>query len=711
MGRLAHTIALALLSSVAACELVLGMENHPTLTAVADGGSDGTASRDAGDGGPVIPCKLPSSGDARVRIGDVVPSADRFDFCLQRTDGGPDPTSAPILSTNGCPPGLAYKDVLVPFSVPAGTYDVSAVAPGMGCGTPLATAHSVLLASSTSTGLYLFGAQASDAQLTPFLESNPAQLDTDLRFIHAVPGASPFDFGVTDSPSTPASIISVVFQGVPFGATSPAGSSQLGAIDANGYVEFTLANGKLNVGVAPTGSTAATLAQNLSTAADGVYTAFAIGKTDDVAFPEELYICDEGASDGIYTRCGGTPQDVTFDVFNAYLYGVLGPFTTLREPAIYAAPALLSGDFACFTDVYTDPDKAAIVAAAPANGFPYTATFLGDSEQTPVDDPSTADGGAPAEPTGPPCAGALASQLDALMDCAVASCASVPNDGDASLTPDDPISCMSGQCASQTLALALGDSAAQVCWQCASMEFYSSTPFSTARTECKTLTERFYAFHGASSPVLLSRHPLANVTQWVLPSTNWRVSVIRADVALENGASLAAYCTELTSPAAGATLPYTGAYGEGLTGIAAWQAEQILQIQRLAAYVTRTSAAAGQKALVMGDFYTGPTVPNVLDPYNPDSYAVLSAAFATAAPPGYPPACTFCVDNPITTPPGTTPSGSSTWSSAIFLSGIPVTDVHAASVLLQQPVLDAGSYLIPLSSYYAYQATVHVRPP
>jgi len=117
----------------------------------------------------------------------------------------------------------------------------------------------------------------------------------------------------------------------------------------------------------------------------------------------------------------------------------------------------------------------------------------------------------------------------------------------------------------------------------------------------------------------------------------------------------------------------------------------------------------------MGDFYTGPTVTGVLDPYNPDSFTALSAAFPIAAPPGYAPACTFCVDNPITTPPGTQPSGSSTWSSTVLLSHVPVTDVHAASLLLKDPVLDvesdAGSYLIPLSTYYAYQASVRVKAP
>ncbi|HEY8091641.1 MAG TPA: hypothetical protein VIF09_27435, partial [Polyangiaceae bacterium] len=143
--------------------------------------------------------------------------------------------------------------------------------------------------------------------------------------------------------------------------------------------------------------------------------------------------------------------------------------------------------------------------------------------------------------------------------------------------------------------------------------------------------------------------------------------------------------------------------------------EQTLQIQKLAAYVTRTSGAAGQKAIVMGDFYTGPSVPGVLDPDNPDSFAALSAEFPIAAPPGYSPGCTFCVDNPINTPPGTTPSGSSTWSSMILLSHVPVTDVEAATILLNDPVLtvstEAGTYAIPRSTYYAYQATVRVRPP
>jgi hypothetical protein len=54
------------------------------------------------------------------------------------------------------------------------------------------------------------------------------------------------------------------------------------------------------------------------------------------------------------------------------------------------------------------------------------------------------------------------------------------------------------------------------------------------------------------------RYPLSNVDVLVLPSTNFRRSVLYAQVAIDNGPKVDFYCAQLSSSLIDSDLPYVG---------------------------------------------------------------------------------------------------------------------------------------------------------
>jgi len=72
------------------CEAILGMDGHDAHLAevAAAGDAGGAEASPPGDSGATAPpCMLPTSGDARLRIGNLVPSTARIDACLSRSGG------------------------------------------------------------------------------------------------------------------------------------------------------------------------------------------------------------------------------------------------------------------------------------------------------------------------------------------------------------------------------------------------------------------------------------------------------------------------------------------------------------------------------------------------------------------------------------------------------------------------------------------------
>ena len=716
-------LVVAMVAAVAAagfgCEAILGMDGHDARLAEVTGtgadaagtGTDATPERDSAPAAP--PCVLPSTGDATLRIGNLVPSAARVDACLSRSGGASPIDGEPIVAsaTGSCPPGLGYKDVTVPFHVESGTYTVALVASGSPCSaTPLATGQ-VTTTTASGTGLYLLGDGTSPPTTLALGEETPLGLGSAFRFVHAIAGLGPLDFDLTVPGSVPLAIQTLICPAVTFGTVGRS-TNPLFPSDALGYEPISLAGGTLAFGAGPSGTSSVTISAVPSFAGGDSYTAFAIGLQNDPRFPPELYVCDERQTDGVLTQCAnGGATDVTVDVFDPYLWGPFAPLEPLRHPAVVAAIAGLSSDVVCIPDAFPDTLDQAIIAQAKA-AFPYAVHF-DDTLTTPIDDPTLADGGLPPAPTVPPCGGGADAELEPFLSCTRQFCTDPLGSDDASVI-ESPTACITANCSAQAEALVLSsDLQTLECWGCAAMNLQGAATIAQTRTACTTDVHAGYAFDGQTGSVVLSRYPIGKAEQWVLPGTNWRASIIRAPVMLPGGKELDAYCLLVSDPVSSLTTPYTGAYGNGKTDVTAWLAELELQLQKTVAYVQRKSP--GIPAVVAGEFYTGPAAADGTPSINPSAYQILSSAFAIAATSSGPPGCTQCASNPILSPPGTTPANTNELTSYALLANVPVTDVLSASVQLQMPFLDAGltdagAYIVPLSTYYDYRATIHVRP-
>jgi len=705
LGARAGCVLLVIAAAGSGCEIVLGIDKHDSRAA----GDDASIGDDASAADAAPTCVLPSRGDATLRISHLLAAPTRVDLCVRRTDGASALEGKPVIASSGaaCPNGLQYKDVTAPIAIDAGAYELRVIPAGGACGdAPMATTTATLAARSATT-LFVLGGPKRPKALA-LAESRPQRLDTKLRFVNAIDGGPSLDMGFVDHDALPAMVTNVFFADVASGGVARPGRPDGGteSVDANGYIELSAPGGKLQIGASVTGSTDAILAIDVPLAGNDGFTLAAIGSASDARFPRELFVCDEGKIDGIYTRCGTAPPfDVKVDTVNAYLWGPFAPLEKLRRGPVAAALAKLDSDVVCVTEVWSDADKQAIADAAKAR-FP-NALIVHDTLATAVDDPTDESGNVPPAPTAAPCAGD--PRFEPLLACVRDSCSTAPGD-DAATIIDDPVACMTQSCQAKITPLLFGAASAQACWSCALTSLEGAATIGATRTACTTDPRARYAFGGANSVMLLSRFPIASSEQWVLPSTEWRASVLRAELVLPNGSPFDAYCTEITSPQTGPTHPYTGAYGGTATDSNhQWLEEQTLQTKKLVAYTNRRSGARGRRAVLAGELYAGPSAGG-LDPINAAAFDLLGQAFPVAARPDYAPACTFCAENPITTPPGQTPTVVSTWTTLALLVNMPVTDVVTSSVILKERAIPYASYAIPVSPYYDYRATIRVRP-
>jgi hypothetical protein len=653
---------------------------------------------------PPSVCAATVSGNARLRFGDFVPSLDRHDFCV--SGGG----LASVYDT--APQGIGYEQVLAPAEVPRGSYRIAAVLAGQGCDAEPLVTTTVCLDGGSTTTVLLLGDGVGAVQLDAFPESTTPTRQAPLRLIDAIANVGALDLGPIPAAALPADIAPRLFSGVGYGATARPGTSSEGAIDDNGYVALSPTPADLPLGAAPAGQPAATLLTDPLLVDGHRYTVVAAGSSADVRFPEELFVCDETQNDGMFTACGGFATEVTVDTFDPFLFGAFSFHDQLRSGPVAAAIAKLTSDVVCLPGVYSDGDKTAIAAAAIAH-FPYS-YWVADSFDTMVDDATEEDGGAPPPSATPPCAPAP-SGLSELLSCLEASaCSSAPGDPDATVA-EDSLACITQSCGGLVDQLT---ATAPQCWQCVLGQLQSRASFATTTTECTSDPGATLGWGGASGVLLLSRYALKDSSEWVLPSTFQRASMLQASMAIQN-AELDVYCGILEAPVDGTSLPYalpyTGAYANGAqTDADAWRQELLLQTQKAVAQVNARSGAKGRRAVVAGQWNTGPTeqggaMPGtVLPPYDPESFAVLSAAFPQAAPAGYVPSCTFCANNPLLT--DQTPPDSNAWGNYPVLNGIPVTDVVSASIILSAPVIPYLESKVPLSPIYGYRVTVNLRP-
>jgi hypothetical protein len=273
---------------------------------------------------------------------------------------------------------------------------------------------------------------------------------------------------------------------------------------------------------------------------------------------------------------------------------------------------------------------------------------------------------------------------------------------------DDSAACLVTRCATPIQPLIANFPG---CWSCAFSGLWDRTSFQDVTTACTTDPNAGLAWKGASGVVLMSRAPISNAWQWVLPSTFMRASMVGATVRLPNDTNLDLVCVQAPAIGDGIALPYTGQYGNGQgTGLGGWQQELLLDSQKVVAHMQSRLGAPGRRTIITGFWSAGPAVAGVLPPYNADSFGVLTSAFPIGAPIGYAPACTFCTDNPYVTNGNAGTSTKDQWGNYPLLGRIPITDVASASVIMKEATITDGSTMVPVSPFYGFRSTIRVRP-
>ena len=407
------------------------------------------------------------------------------------------------------------------------------------------------------------------------------------------------------------------------------------------------------------------------------------------------------------------PQDVVIDTFNVALAGAFIPFEAERRQPIADAIAASESDILCLQEVWIQADKELLRDAA-VEAYPHSALFE-DNLETPLDDATNQQGEVPPPPTGVPCPDVeveegvtIVDQMNDAVDCLQEFCSTTtPDDEDGRTTS---AGCASSNCVPTVAPLLFGDAQQQRCYACVITQLPTDT-FAHMRSSCAEDPLQDLAFGGQNSVMILSRHPLKDATNWVIPGTWNRRNILSATVELPNGAELDTYCNHLTPIFAVGefeinTFPYTGQYGDGTTGPSAWQAEQELQAEKLINYVTSTSGS--RPAVILGDINAGHAFPDQgIVAEGEATLDLLEAAFVPAYTAEFTPLCTFCSTNPVTNPDDL-PDFASVWIDHIQLHNLTADSVVSTERIYDEDVVPVDGQMVPLSDHFGMRSVITV---
>lgn len=404
--------------------------------------------------------------------------------------------------------------------------------------------------------------------------------------------------------------------------------------------------------------------------------------------------------------CGADPApagpavDLTVDTLNVGLAGSFIPYEPARQVAVVAAIAQMPSDIVCVQEAWRQSDKDAILAGARTR-FPYaySTTHNFDSvEETIPNDCATLP-----VPTTAPCSEAMIrTGLNNALTCLSHNCSTMV-DSDMGLTTSTR--CAAAMCFSEASALLVGSGPAGLrCYGCLASNLPTAT-FSQIRDRCTNTPNGSYAFEGQSGVMILSRYPLSEQRELVLPGTWNRRVVLRATATLPNGAKVGVYCNHLTPAFEGVTYPYIGRYGCGETGAVGWTHEQLMQTQRLVSWVTETNGT--NKALVLGDFNSSVAGTGYQDE-SPETITLLRGAYTEALAPGFVPQCTYCSNNTLVDT-GTV----STWIDHIFMRGIAASAVRSTTRTFTEPTVPVTGGTVTMAhitDHYGLRSVISVSP-
>jgi endonuclease/exonuclease/phosphatase family metal-dependent hydrolase len=430
--------------------------------------------------------------------------------------------------------------------------------------------------------------------------------------------------------------------------------------------------------------------------------------------------CDAGGGPGSGTCQSGACVGLRVETFNLALAGAFIPYEQERRQALPQAIAAAESDILCLQEVWTQADKDAIRVAALAN-FPYIILFQDDLD-TPLDDATDQNGQVPPAPTTVPCPDdvevipgtTIADQMNSAIDCVRDgsdsqgnACSTIPGSDDGRTTSTD---CAAEACTVEVAGLVLGTEQQQRCYACLATQLPTDT-FGTIRQRCPTVINQELAFQGQNGVMILSRYPLKNAVNWVIPGTWNRRVILSATAELPNGTGLDVYCNHLTPIFDDLVFPYTGQYGAGQLFAAGWEAEQFLQAEKLIAHVQSVSGA--NSAVILGDLNAGrgyfDDPNNFIFPEGEATLNLLEGTFTPAYAANYTPACTFCQDNPVA---GVEREGT-VWIDHIHMYNLPASAVTATERTFDQNVLtvpdgNGGTINIPLSDHFGMRSVIAV---
>jgi endonuclease/exonuclease/phosphatase family metal-dependent hydrolase len=293
--------------------------------------------------------------------------------------------------------------------------------------------------------------------------------------------------------------------------------------------------------------------------------------------------------------------------------------------------------------------------------------------------------------------------MNVAMDCVADNC-STTGDDQGQMTNLD---CTVANCVGAVLPLLSGNEQQQQCFACAVTQLPSRI-LADIRTSCPSIPNQNLTYQGQNGVMILSRYPLSDVAEWVIPGTWTRRVIINATAKLPNGSELDIYCNHLTPIFSNPVFLYTGQYGgDAEANIEKWEAEQFLQAQKLIARVQSTSGDT--PTVILGDLNTGLAFPDqTIIAEGPSTLELLQEEFPAAYTSDYVPQCTFCDTNPIT---GVAP-GESVWIDHILLYNLSAESVVSTERTFDEDVVPVdtpeGPIAIPLSDHFGMRSVIEV---
>lgn len=325
--------------------------------------------------------------------------------------------------------------------------------------------------------------------------------------------------------------------------------------------------------------------------------------------------------------CGddGGSSKVSIVTYNIGLATGFVDYAPQRTPIVVDLVANLDADVVCLQEVWTQEDIDLVIDGA-KDAFPHSHyVFLEDTT------------------LGPPAC--TATESDPLEACVDEKC------------PDTPASeiagCALANCNPEFSALSPG------CVECIVANIGKEVD--EILSICQTSSQK-YAYGGHSGLILLSKHPLTQLSHETLSSTNVQRAVLGARVDLPVLGDTAVVCTHLAADLTGAGVPYNGPHDS-------WAGENTVQAEAALDFADTLGAGAKYRVL-FGDMNSGPAIGDAVVAEIPGaSYQTFLDAgyvdFPTAGEGDAATACTYCDANSLVK------SGGNVQIDRIVLSDLP----------------------------------------